>query len=145
MSQGGTKAVQAAMAVATGIAMLAGFGQPGAGAASASAGASAPVKPGEIWTFEVRGPMYLPCEQDVFAANDKFKEKHSESSNSAGDRGTWVLGGNTSISMVWKAGTEANQVFNGSYVSSKGRYVGTVHYGIGSEKGLLLHKAVSGC
>jgi hypothetical protein len=141
MSQRGTKALQAAMAVAIGIAMLAGFGQPGAGAASTSA----TVKPGEIWTFEVRGPMYIPCEQDVFAANDKFKEKHSKSSNSVGDRGTWVLGGNTSISMVWKAGTEANQVFNGSYVSSKGRYVGTVDYGSGSEKGLLLDKAVPGC
>lgn len=143
MRQRGTSALQAAMAVAAGIALLGGLGLAGSGAGAASA--SAPVKPGEIWTFEVRGPMYIPCEQDVFLANDKFKEKHTKSSNSVGDRGTWVLGGNTSISMAWRAGTEANQIFNGRYVPSKGRYVGTVDYGIGSEKGLLLDRAVGGC
>jgi hypothetical protein len=134
--------VRKAALVATGVVMVTSLGlSSGAGGGSASA----PVKAGEIWTFEVRGPMYIPCEQDVFASNDKFKEKMVAGSNSAGDRGTWVLGGNTSISMDWKAGTEANQVFGGSFVSSKGRYVGTVDYGPGREKALLLDKAVGGC
>ncbi len=128
--------------VATGMVMVTSLGlSSGAGAASAAA----PVKVGEIWTFEVRGPVYIPCEQDVFASNDKFKEKHTESSNSGGDKGTWVLGGDTSISMDWTAGTEAPQVFSGSYNTLRGRYVGTVDYGPGSEKAILLDKAESGC
>jgi hypothetical protein len=128
--------------VATGVVMATSLGlSSGAGAASAAA----PVKAGEIWTFEVRGPTYIPCEQDVFASNDKFREKHTESSNSAGDKGTWVLGGDTSISMDWTAGTEAPQVFSGRYNSSKGRYVGTVDFGPGSEKAVLLDKADRGC
>ncbi len=122
--------------LAAGLAMMASLGLTGPGPALAASPASH-IKPGAIWTFETRGSQFLPYEQDVFSANGTFTEKCGLA---GGDAGTWFAH-KRSISMQWMAGTDIGQHFNGKYISSKGKYVGTVINQEIDQKGLLLHKA----
>lgn len=129
--------------VAAGTAMVAGLGLAGAGAATAAAPALK-IKPGAIWTFQARGPQYIPCEQEVFASNGTFTEKNTRFGSHDGSSGTWT-GGKSSIALVWTAGLDDGQVFGGSLTSSQREYKGSVIYHSINENARLLHKAVGGC
>ncbi len=138
---------KAALVVA-GTALLAGVELAAAGAAPAAAPGLI-IKPGAIWTFEARGPSYIPCEQDVFTTQPKsrvgsFTEKDTRGGSDAGGAGTWV-GGGGQISMFWTSSSQESLRFTGTLNSTRRQFAGSVSYLSINENGVLRHKAVSGC
>ncbi len=109
-----------------GLATTASIGFAGAGMASAAAPALK-IKPGAIWTFEVKGAA---CEQDTFDTS-----LHTFVSDLYNDSGTWSGGGST-ISMAWTTGGDSDVTFSGHFVSTttpveyKGPLGGIAHAGM---------------
>jgi hypothetical protein len=83
-----------------------------------SAGAtSTVVRPGKTWTLSA-GPLGY-CGHITFARRHKF-------SDDRGDAGTWA--GTTNLTMDYRSGTFAGQVFEGTYSAGTRTYAGTLTF-----------------
>ena len=122
-----------AAVLAAGLAMTAGVGLAGGGAASA-ASPVLHVKPGSNWTAEVNGGG--GCEVETFAANHTFH------GGLYGDKGPWSGGGNR-ITMTWTAGYVTGLTFTGTFTKTPTKeYVGNFG-GIAAATGQLVKGVVS--
>ena len=120
--------------LAVGLAMTAGAGLAGAGAASAASPALH-IKADAKWTEEtVRGG----CEIDTFAANGTFTGDVDP-----GDTGTWS-GGGTTITMHWTGDSNPGLSFSGTFTTTPVKeYKGTLRYEGAVFSGKLVKGAIS--
>jgi hypothetical protein len=135
-----------AAVITAGLAMAAGIGLAGVGAASAATpsvvpGATSAVKAAVVhttgnWTFEVTGGG---CEVITFSSDGTWVATFGEYGD---DAGIWA-GGGTSISMYWNAGADTGLLFSGTYAAPK--YKGSLGGIAFGDKGKLVPGEVSGC
>ncbi len=123
--------------LAAGLAMTAGVGLAGAGAASAASPALK-IKTDSQWTIRINfGNGAGACQVDTFAVNDNFTADN-------GDHGKWSGGGHT-VSMTWIKGNE-DLTFSGTYTATpKPEYIGKFGGIDAGDKGRLIEGAIAPC
>ena len=121
--------------LAAGLAMTAGVGLAGVGAASAAATPKLHLT-ATPWTFKV--------DHSTFCEVLNFNLQNLMFSSPNGDHGNWAGGGST-LALAWTGGPDSGLLFSGSFVSSSMSYKGSLNDLSQSDKAKVVQGSVGGC